>query len=98
MAAARGELESDDAEWGIDRDDLPLQALALDLLAPQPDRCRLAKNDVGQPGSQLGRRNYGKERTGAVLLHLHRNVEHLERSSRVQTIHGDAKNLRVHVV
>ena len=35
---------------------------------------------------------------GSILLHLHRNVEHLERAGRVQPIHRDAENLRVHVV
>ncbi len=39
-----------------------------------------------------------QQRAGAVFLHLHRDVEHLERAGRVQPIHGDAEQLRVHVV
>ena len=76
----------------------PLQALAVHVVVPQPDRRRLAEDDVGHRRAQRRRRDDGQQRARAILLHLHRDVEHLERAGGVEPIHDEPENLRVHVV
>ena len=46
----------------------------------------------------FGSRHHGEERAGTVLLHLHGDVEHLERPGLVEASHRHAEQLRVHVV
>ena len=53
-AVARGHLEAYRADRRLDRHDLPLQALAIDLVVPQPDRRRLAEDDVGIAARRAG--------------------------------------------
>ena len=97
-AVAPRHFESHGADRRLDVDDLAPQALALDLVVPQTDRGRLAEDDVGQRGAALRRRDDGQQRARAILLHLHRNVEHFQRARGVQPVHRDAEQLRIHVV
>ena len=89
----------------------PARRLAGDDLAVAGTRAARPRNGArrwsgglrGRPGRSRaarssGRRHHGQQRAGAVLLHLDRRVEHVERAGREQPIHDHAEDLRVHVV
>jgi len=91
-------LESYRANRRRDFDDFARQHFPIDLAMPQSDRRRLAENHVRQLRPLFRRRNHGQQGPGPIFLHLDRHVKHFQRTGRVQPIHGDAENLRVHVV
>ena len=93
-----GHLEPDRAKPCLDRHDLSIQALALDVVVPDAEGGRLAEDDSRQCLLPIGRRQDCDQGAGPVLLHLDRGEIHLERAGRVEAIHQNAEDLRVHVV
>ena len=82
----------------LDRDDLPVEALAQHLLMTDADGRRLGEQHAGKRVAAIHRSDHRDQRARPVLLHLHRGVVDVKRAGSVEPVHQRPEQLGIHVV